>query len=258
MTKPRLAIEIGRAEGGSLRRIATHSRRVVSLDLVEPYSDTAAIANVRALTGDSHVLLPLELARIDDAGEMVDFVLVDGDHSTDGVRSDVEQLLNSPAVSDTVILVHDTLNEDVRHGLEQVDYNEYEHVAWVDLDFIPGYVARIPERFGECWGGVGLIVVDSTGAFRADGPRRMTHLFEQSLLIWPAARSIRAKGPIATRDTSDLELVASSSVSDAQAHVSLLAADLQRHRAWLDEIQHSASWRLTSPLRSVKRALTRR
>ena len=34
--RPQLAIEIGTAEGGSLERIAAHSERVISFDLVEP------------------------------------------------------------------------------------------------------------------------------------------------------------------------------------------------------------------------------
>ena len=84
--QPRLALEIGTAEGGSLKRIATHSERVVSFDLVEPQTDAQALENVELRTGDSHILLGQELAQIAGRGENVDFVLVDGDHSATAPR----------------------------------------------------------------------------------------------------------------------------------------------------------------------------
>src|SRR5271155_2393113 len=74
MVKPRLAIEIGRAEGGSLRRIAAHSGQVLSFDIVDPPAELAELTNVRALSGDSHELLATELGRIAEARQNVDFV----------------------------------------------------------------------------------------------------------------------------------------------------------------------------------------
>jgi len=258
MVKPRLAIEIGRAEGGSLRRIAAYSGEVVSLDMVDASSELTGLPNVRLLTGDSHTLLPVELERLADNGQDVDFVLVDGDHSADGVRRDVQDLLQSPAVTSTIILAHDTLNQDVRHGLEEIDYGAYEHVAWVDLDFIPGYVARLPERLGECWGGLGLIVVDATGAFQSGGPLRGEDLFDQSTLVWPAAQWIRSEGKSSVDLVGEVKLVSDRTLSQARHEVTLLVADLERHRAWLDGIQDSASWRLTAPLRALKRRVLNR
>jgi hypothetical protein len=151
MIQPRLSLEIGRAEGGSLRRLAEHSKQVLSFDIVSGPDELGNLANVRILTGDSHVLLPRELDRLTTEGAYVDFVLLDGDHSADGVRTDMEDLLSSPAVSRTVILAHDTLNEEVRCGLGSVDFDAHAKVSWVDLDFIPGYVARLPAR----WASVG-------------------------------------------------------------------------------------------------------
>src|SRR3954452_22927046 len=77
--RPALSIEIGRAEGGSLRRIAAHSGQVHSFDLV-PESDElrAAVDNVTFHTGDSSVQVPETLAELAAAGRMVDFALVDG------------------------------------------------------------------------------------------------------------------------------------------------------------------------------------
>jgi hypothetical protein len=252
MVKPRLAIEIGRAEGGSLRRIAAHSDEVVSFDMVDAPSELAALPNVNMMTGDSHIQLPEELQRLADAGESVDFVLVDGDHTTAGARRDVEDLLNSPALGSTIILAHDSLNEEVRQGLEEVDYDAHDKVAWVDLDFVPGYVARLPSRIGECWGGLALIVVDATGAFQSGGARYGTDLFAQSKLIWPAARWIRDHAESA-EPLADIDLVSSRALSQAHDEVSAMKADLTCHQQWLDGIQSSASWRITTPLRKLKR-----
>ncbi len=259
MVKPALAIEIGRAEGGSLRRIAEHSEEVVSFDIVEPSSEIAALANVQAMAGDSHAMLPAELKELAAAGRNVDFVLVDGDHTTAGVRQDMLDLLDSSAIGKTVILAHDTLNEEVRQGLEEVDYDSYGKVAWVDLDFVPGYVAQLPARLGECWGGLGLVVVDSTGTFQATGPIRSDDLFDQHKLVWPSAQLIRRDGP------SALERLGGSASADATVgaaaddqRIELLAAEIARRDEWLRGIEGSVSWRLTAPLRTLKRRLRER
>ena len=55
-------------------------------------------------------------------------------------------------------LVHDTLNERVRTGLETIDYGRYEKVTFVDLDFLPGQVFRRGPWKGEHWCRLGLLV----------------------------------------------------------------------------------------------------
>jgi hypothetical protein len=250
--KPRLAIEIGRAEGGSLRRIAAHSDAVISLDLVEPPPDILELPNVTALSGDSHAMLPVELERLADQGLGVDFVLVDGDHSAEGVRRDMEDLLRARAVDRTVIIAHDSLNQEVRRGLDAVDYAAYEKVAWVDMDFVPGYVARIPERRGECWGGLALVVVDSSGDFRSGDAVRNTMFVELSSLVWPAAAAAREGS---SDDIREVELVSSAALVSSNREVEALRAELDQARHWLEAIQTSLSWRLTQPLRAIKRHL---
>ncbi|HWF54042.1 MAG TPA: class I SAM-dependent methyltransferase [Solirubrobacteraceae bacterium] len=188
--RPRLSIEIGRAEGGSLRRIAAHSEAVISLDLIEAPAEIGELANVTLRVGDSRRLLPEELSRLATAGENVDFVLVDGDHSAAGARTDVLALLESPAARHTLILAHDSLNEDVRTGLMSVPFAEYEKVAWVDLDFLPGGVAKQGSLRGHCWGGLALIVVDETGAFDAGGLFNETY-FPMSDALWSWGRAQR-------------------------------------------------------------------
>ena len=82
--EPRLSIEIGTAQGGSLSRVAAASGAVHSFDLEhDPERDWPA--NVHLHSGDSHELLPAFLAELARGDRNVDFVLVDGDHTADGV-----------------------------------------------------------------------------------------------------------------------------------------------------------------------------
>jgi hypothetical protein len=142
--------------------------------------------------GDAHEQLPRELAGLATVGRSVDFVLVDGDHSAPGVRADISDLLASPAISRTVILAHDSLNEEVRAGLDAVPYGEYEKVRWIDLDFVRGGVARLPGLEGQCWGGFALILVDESGP-AGDGDVRDWTWFPQTEIAWPRAQAIRAR-----------------------------------------------------------------
>lgn len=157
---PGVAVEIGTAEGGSTRCLARHAREIHSFDLVHPAGICDELPAVVAHTGDSHVLLPAFLERFAAAGRSVDFALVDGDHSADGVRCDVADLLGSAAVARTAIVVHDTANEEVRSGLEALALADHHSVAYVDLDFVPGHLSVGGAFAGQLWGGLGLIVVD--------------------------------------------------------------------------------------------------
>lgn len=162
MLTPSLAIEIGTAEGGSLRRIAEHSSEVHSFDLVVPDQEVAAIEHVTFHPGDGHEHLPAFLRELVAAGRKVDFVLVDGDHSAEGVRRDAEDLLASAAIEQTVILFHDTANEEVRAGVDAVEFDSYPKVIHVDLDFVAGSVFSDPDLEGQLWGGLGIVIVDAS------------------------------------------------------------------------------------------------
>ena len=60
---------------------------------------------------------------------------------------------------------HDTLNERVRAGLEQIDFYAVEKVRHVDLDFVQGRVQREGPHKDKLWWGLGLVV---TGADLGD------------------------------------------------------------------------------------------
>jgi hypothetical protein len=176
--KPRLSIELGTAQGGSLERIAFHSEQVHTFDLLDPPIDRSSYPNVEFHVGDSHVALPQELARLADEGRNVDFALVDGDHSEDGVCEDLEDLLASSAVANTVIVLHDTVNETVRAGIEKVHLEAFPKVAYVELDFVAGYMFREPSLLHELWGGLGLVIVDSARFSYFSEPVRQARYYE--------------------------------------------------------------------------------
>jgi len=181
--RPRLAIEIGTAEGGSLRRIAAHSDEVHSFDLVAPDPEIARIEHATFHSGDSHQLLPAFLAELAEAGRNADFVLVDGDHSADGVRRDIEDLLASPAIGETVILLHDSANEEVRRGMDAADLDSHPKVVHADFDFVAGYVFREPSLEHEIWGGLGVILVDATAPREPGLPARQRRIVETATLL---------------------------------------------------------------------------
>ena len=159
--RPGLSIEIGTAQGGSLHRIAEHSREVHSFDLVPEVAELAErMPNVDFHIGDSAILLPELLATLADGGRHVDFALVDGDHSAEGVQRDARALLDADACRRTVIVFHDAANEDVRAGIDALELANHPKVALALPDFVPGYVvANGPRRF-EIWNGLALVILD--------------------------------------------------------------------------------------------------
>lgn len=272
--KPALAIEVGSAEGAGLRRIAGHAGEVHSFDLVAPTIGDLP-AHVRLHTGDSHALLPQALAQFAAEDRNVDFALVDGDHSAAGVRRDVEALLSSPAVANTVIVAHDSANERVRTGLDAVPYNAFPKVAHVDLDFVPGYLGR--DRFpGELWGGLGVIVVAADRPAYGSGPAIQTDRHHGGELLAiardvlggvPAGDVPRGHDPRARRlsdayrHIDHLEHVVAERDHAHRRQVAELTAQVERqralaehHRELVKALMTSASWRVTAPLRGAKRA----
>jgi hypothetical protein len=242
--RPALAIEIGTAEGGSLERVAAYSEHVHSFDLtfdLMPQERRDSLDNVTFHGGDSHELLPKLLRELADAGQNVDFVLVDGDHSSEGVKKDMEDLLASDAIQRTVIVAHDTMNEVVRDGLERVAYADFPKVAYVELDMVAGHLFQEPSLRNELWGGVGLVIVDSSEAAPGD-PRQGRY--------YDAFRVTRAM-----RD----QVVESEGGPSTLASVSMQLAETQRNldraQAALESIKNSPSWKLTAPLRRLKHAV---
>jgi hypothetical protein len=167
--RPELAIETGTARGGSLRRIAAHATEVHAFDLVPEVKELEReLPNVTVHVGDSSVLLPEALAGFAAAGRHVDFALIDGDHSYEGVRRDVLAVVESDACRRTVIVLHDSANDDVRAGMESLDLPNHPKVALCMWDFVPGYlvVHGHPMYSLAAWNGLGLVLLDPEAGAR--------------------------------------------------------------------------------------------
>jgi hypothetical protein len=245
--RPRLAIEIGTAAGGSLRRLAAHAEEVHSFDLVAPAAALGEMANVTLHTGDSHQLLPEALARFAEEGRDVDFALVDGDRSAEGVRRDIEDLLGSAAVVDTVILIHDGANVAVRAGADAVHYGAYPKVAHVNLDFVPGYMRREPEHRHELEGGLGLVLVDATRkAYFPDRPVVEDRYYETGQLYSDLRDFVIARE--SGEPTSGAEVRAQQALA---AELAAAREERDRYRHLSDSVVSSVSWKVTAPLRAA-------
>ena len=129
----------------------------------------------------------------------------------------------------------------MRAGLEQVDYESYPKVAHVDLDFVSGYLFREPSLRHELWGGLGLVMVDSArAAYFSDRVVQERYYAAFDLLRRARDQLIGRRPPVG-------------------GGVAELEQRLDQTRGWLDDVQGSASWRVTEPLRARQaRAAARR
>jgi len=156
--KPEVAIEIGTHFGGSLQVLARYCRQVYSLDTDPevPRRLAGRFPNVEYITGPSGSTLPSLLRRIQEGEEKLGFVLVDGDHSAEGVRTDMNILLRYQPVVPLFIIMHDSFNPECRRGLRSSDWAANPHLHAVELDFVPGVVNPAPKFKGQLWGGLAL------------------------------------------------------------------------------------------------------
>jgi hypothetical protein len=164
--KPACSIEVGTRDGGSLEVIAANSGHVFTLD-IDP-SCSAAVqhySNVELVVGNSQETLAGVLKQIAERQLSLEFVLIDGDHSAEAVRGDIESLLEFRPSRPCYILMHDSFNPYCREGMATAAWGRSPYVHKVDLDFIPGKIYH-PDEFNwgtpagnEMWGGLGLAVL---------------------------------------------------------------------------------------------------
>lgn len=194
--RPSVAIELGTYRGGSLGTIAAYSGHVHSFDLTLQI-DPDEFPNVTFHVGDSHELLSILLEQSVFEGNDIEFALVDGDHSPDGVRRDLVDLLGSDAIKNGMILLHDTGNEAVRRGIESVPFAHYGHVELVDLDFVPAGAPR--GRLSDRWGGLGLIVLDGRREGRGAVPSPTAAIRDPWAMLREVRRQSRRRAGLALR-----------------------------------------------------------
>ncbi|MDG6256466.1 MAG: glycosyltransferase [Methanomicrobiaceae archaeon] len=156
--KPRCSIEIGTYMGGSLSLISQYSHTAFSIDIDPSIPDKfRRFSNVSFLTGPSTIILPLLLKELDREQIPVDFILIDGDHSAEGIKKDLDSVLSYVPKKPLFVVMHDSFNPECRRGMKEVNWEASPYVHLVDLDFIPGRMIEVdgPSQ-GELWGGLGL------------------------------------------------------------------------------------------------------
>lgn len=159
--RPKLAIEIGTFLGGSLQAIAKYSDRVYSIDIdanVPKHLD-GRFPNVEYLIGSSDRLLPQVLETIQNDDAPLSFVLIDGDHSAETVRNDINLLLRFRPTVALYIVMHDSFNPDCRTGMRTASWANSPYVHSVELDFVMGTIVATPSHRNQMWGGLGLAIL---------------------------------------------------------------------------------------------------
>ncbi len=159
--RPAVAIEIGTRFGGSLQILARHCGRVYSLDMDAGVTQRLGgrFPNVEYLIGRSDETLPALLGRLQQQDAPLEFVLVDGDHTTEGVRADVNSLLKFRPTRRLCIVMHDSFNPGVRRGLKAADWPSCPYVHRIELDLVAGGVNTHPQFRGQLWGGLAMAML---------------------------------------------------------------------------------------------------
>jgi len=159
--RPRAAIEIGTWFGGSLQVLARHCGRVYSLDIDPEVEERlkGRFENVEYLIGRSEETLPPLIDRLQRENTEVGFVLIDGDHSTDGVRTDIDNILRYKPSTTLYIMMHDSFNPVVRRGLRAANWAGSPYVHRVELDLVAGGVNTHPNFRGQLWGGLAIAIL---------------------------------------------------------------------------------------------------
>lgn len=183
--QPKLAIEVGTYQGGSLSLLAQYCGWIYSLDIdPEIPIKFAHFRNTTFITESSATSLPALLNRLEQESAPLEFILIDGDHSRQGVQRDLDTILRYRPSRRVHVLMHDSFNSECRAGMLGADWAAARHVAFADLDFIHGKVVQQGGPFdGELWGGLALLILDPA-------PQPQVELYATS--TWMQQRCSRA------------------------------------------------------------------
>ncbi|MDB5350938.1 MAG: hypothetical protein JWN86_2185 [Planctomycetota bacterium] len=196
--RPKVAIEIGTRFGGSLQVLSRYSDKVYSLDIDPEVTKRlhGRFSNVEYLTGPSDEVLPGLLDRLQADEAELSFALVDGDHSTEGVRKDIDALLKYTPRVPMYIVMHDSFHGVCRDGLKAADWAGCPYVHAVELDFVPGIVNPFPASLGQLWGGLALGVLKPEPR---SGPLEITEWSKLTYELANAAYEASLREPLLPR-----------------------------------------------------------
>ncbi|MFL0080148.1 class I SAM-dependent methyltransferase [Tenacibaculum maritimum] len=159
--RPKVAIEIGCFKGGSLEVLSRYCEKVYSIDIdpdVKRKLD-GKFKNTEIHIGNSSDIIPNILNKINQNNEELEFVLIDGEHTYNGVKRDITHFLKYTPKKTIYIVFHDSFNPICRKGIKEANYNASPFVQYVELDFISG-VFNPGKLFRQMWGGLALVILD--------------------------------------------------------------------------------------------------
>jgi predicted O-methyltransferase YrrM len=188
MFKPRTIVEIGTKQGGTLYalcQVAPDYCTIISIDTSwETYALAAQIGaddefyasfckpnqTIRFLHADTHDDSTLQYLKNMLAGDPIDFLFIDGDHTYRGVKKDWE--MYSPLVADRGLVgFHDIATHTDREVSCKVDefWNELKQTELNTLEIY--HDPRNDEQpdgfalshYDEVWGGIGLVYIVKGG-----------------------------------------------------------------------------------------------
>lgn len=159
--KPEYSIEIGTYKGGSLQVLSKYSKNVYSIDIDSEPKQTLKnqFDNVIFKVGKSHNVIKSVVEEIESKNGKLNFILVDGDHSKNGVKKDLESILSHNYKYPLTIILHDSFNPQCRLGMKSIDYSKYNSIDHIDLDYIHGCFSP-NKNYKEMWGGFAIIKIN--------------------------------------------------------------------------------------------------
>ncbi len=165
LAKPGVALEIGSHRGESLKLLSEHcQKKAYSIDIDPDVKKhiSSGLQKIEFRTGYSSELIPKTLAEIDRNKEELGLILLDGDHSTSGVREDLKAILKYEPKRPLYLVMHDSFNPDCRRGILEAPWKTSEFVHYLEIDFAPGWF--YPKALGyagskSLWGGFALAVL---------------------------------------------------------------------------------------------------
>ena len=181
------AIEVGTAYGGCLEQIRRHAEFVYSIDLLPEIGARLAsgMPNVEFLAGDSKDLIGVALRKCVERRKPPGFILIDGDHRYEGVRSDINAVLQFRPERPLWVLMHDSSNPECRAGIADAAWQSNPCVHSVELDFVMGTLSDDPDFVNMIWGGLAIALLlpePRQGALKinASGARSQAALYRLS------------------------------------------------------------------------------
>ncbi|MGI9138403.1 MAG: class I SAM-dependent methyltransferase [Sediminibacterium sp.] len=188
--RPNTSIEIGTYKGGSLQVLNHFSKNIYSIDVSKAPEQflSEKFPNVNFRIGESHITITKVFKEIEEKGLTLDFILVDGDHTTRAVQQDLEAILSYPHKNSITVILHDSFNPQSRKGIKSLNYKNYPRVSYVELDYITGSFWH-NNTYREMWGGFALIKIDPQNTEPLTFMASQEHLFRRA--YWSSLHIIK-------------------------------------------------------------------